>query len=61
MDKQLVYCSCGLWHDIKELEKRMKFDEDEIPDVINCSECPICNDDDDLEDEENGEDLIDEA
>ncbi len=59
MEKRIIYCSCGLWHDIDELLTFKKFGEGEIPDAIECSECPICNDED-LDDDENGDEIVEE-
>jgi hypothetical protein len=48
-----TYCSCGEWHDFDNGILR-KLDWDEIPEYVDCNECPQCNPDllDNIEDRE---------
>lgn len=48
-----TYCSCGEWHDFDEgTVKKLRWDE--IPEYIECPDCPECNPDvlDKIEDHE---------
>jgi len=48
-----TYCSCGEWHDFDD-DTAKKLEWDEIPEYIECNECPDCNPDllDNIEDHE---------
>lgn len=39
-----TYCSCGVWHEFDHAKDSVKF-EGEIPEYVECGECPECNGD----------------
>jgi hypothetical protein len=53
MDNAKTHCSCGAEHDFDGITAK-KFKWSEIPEYIECSECPECNPEllDNIEDHE---------
>ena len=38
-----VYCGCGMWHEFEKDTEGHFFEDCEVPESINCSDCPICS------------------